>query len=178
MVSQALMLTITERVAPFLGPVVGSASRALSFKQMDNGTVMIGGGIAGFIDSGGEQANVRLAGLAACLAFHRRSIEAAVHEQVGELGEIGAGLNLSPNALKALRALGVEDDAIDRHRFARANAQMVSGNDIGERDFGFGAVRRSGSRTRSGARTRGLSWRSDAREASAQQTAAATRDRL
>ncbi len=64
MVSQALMLTITERVAPFLGPVVGSASRALSFKQMDNGTVMIGGGIAGFIDSGGEQANVRLAGLA------------------------------------------------------------------------------------------------------------------
>lgn len=64
MIPQALMLTITERVTPFLRPVVGSASRALSFKQMDNGTVMIGGGIAGFIDADGEQANVRLAGLA------------------------------------------------------------------------------------------------------------------
>ncbi|KAA0020985.1 FAD-dependent oxidoreductase [Salinicola corii] len=64
MQAQALMLTITERVTPFLGPVIGSASRALSFKQMDNGSVMIGGGIAGCIDTGGERADVRLAGLA------------------------------------------------------------------------------------------------------------------
>jgi hypothetical protein len=53
-----------------------------------------------------------LGGMAACLAFHRRGIEATVHERSPELGEIGAGLNLSPNALKALRALGVEDEAI------------------------------------------------------------------
>jgi salicylate hydroxylase len=44
--------------------------------------------------------------------MHRRGIEAVVHEQTPELSEIGAGLNLSPNALKAFRALGIEDDAI------------------------------------------------------------------
>ena len=53
-----------------------------------------------------------IGGLAAGLALHRRGIEVAVYEQAPVLSEIGAGLNLSPNALKAFRALGVEDDAI------------------------------------------------------------------
>ncbi|WP_110668102.1 NAD(P)/FAD-dependent oxidoreductase [Salinicola halophilus] len=64
MVPKALMMTITERVAPFLEPVVGCAGRALSFKQMENGTVMIGGGLTGAIDTRGELADVRLARLA------------------------------------------------------------------------------------------------------------------
>ena len=59
--------------------------------------VIIGGGIGG---------------LAAGLAFLRRGIEVEIHEQAARQSEIGAGLNLSPNALKALRALGVEDEAI------------------------------------------------------------------
>lgn len=54
-----------------------------------------------------------LGGLAACLAFDRRGIEAVVYEQTPALSEIGAGLNLSPNALKAFRALGVEQAAIE-----------------------------------------------------------------
>ena len=41
-----------------------------------------------------------LGGLAACLALQRRGIEAVVYEQSQELSEIGAGLNLSPNALR------------------------------------------------------------------------------
>ena len=44
---QALMLMVSERVAPFLTPVLGAAGRTLSFKQFANGTVLIGGGYRG-----------------------------------------------------------------------------------------------------------------------------------
>jgi len=50
-----------------------------------------------------------IGGLAAALALERRGAEVIVAEQSPELSEIGAGLNLTPNAVKALRALGVED---------------------------------------------------------------------
>ena len=39
----APMMMVTERLPHFLDPVVGVASRKLSFKQMPNGTVLIGG---------------------------------------------------------------------------------------------------------------------------------------
>jgi glycine/D-amino acid oxidase-like deaminating enzyme len=39
----APMLMITERLPKFIEPVVGATSRKLSFKQMQNGTLMIGG---------------------------------------------------------------------------------------------------------------------------------------
>src|SRR6516225_8934445 len=51
-------------------------------------------------------------GLAAALALERRGAEIVVCEQSPALNEIGAGLNLTPNALMALRALGVEDAVI------------------------------------------------------------------
>lgn len=38
---------ITARMPHFAGPVVGAVSRQLSFKQFDNGTVLIGGGTKG-----------------------------------------------------------------------------------------------------------------------------------
>ena len=53
-----------------------------------------------------------IGGLAAALALTRRGIEVTVHEQSAQLREIGAGILLSPNALKAFRALGMERDAI------------------------------------------------------------------
>jgi sarcosine oxidase subunit beta len=40
-----LMLMVTQRVAPFVKPVLGATGRALSFKQFANGTVVIGGGL-------------------------------------------------------------------------------------------------------------------------------------
>lgn len=43
----APMLMITSRVAPFIRPVVILRGRKLSFKQFDNGTVLIGGGYLG-----------------------------------------------------------------------------------------------------------------------------------
>src|SRR5436309_9911518 len=53
-----------------------------------------------------------IGGLAAALALERRGAEVIVCEQSAALSEIGAGLNLTPNALLALRALGVEDAVI------------------------------------------------------------------
>jgi salicylate hydroxylase len=53
-----------------------------------------------------------IGGLAAALALECRGAEIVVCEQSPALSEIGAGLNLSPNALKALRVLGVEDAVI------------------------------------------------------------------
>ena len=53
-----------------------------------------------------------IGGLAAALALHRRGYEFDVYEQGDDITEIGGGLNLSPNALKALRTLGVEDASI------------------------------------------------------------------
>jgi len=46
----APMLMITGRMPHFAGPVVGAVSRPLSFKQFENGTVLIGGGAKGFAD--------------------------------------------------------------------------------------------------------------------------------
>src|SRR5262245_65470530 len=51
-------------------------------------------------------------GLAAALALERRGAEVIVLEQSPALNEIGAGLNLSPHALVALRVLAVEDAII------------------------------------------------------------------
>lgn len=46
----APMLMITARLPHFATPVVGAVSRPLSFKQFENGTVLIGGGAKGFAD--------------------------------------------------------------------------------------------------------------------------------
>jgi salicylate hydroxylase len=50
-----------------------------------------------------------IGGLAAALALEQRGAETIVCEQSGALSEIGAGLNLTPNTVKALRSLGLND---------------------------------------------------------------------
>ena len=49
-----------------------------------------------------------LGGLAAAITLHRRGCEVTVHEQSAQLGEVGAGVQVSPNSMKVLRALGLE----------------------------------------------------------------------
>ncbi len=49
-----------------------------------------------------------IGGLAAALALEARGAEVVVAEKSSVLSEVGAGLNLSPNAVKACRALGIE----------------------------------------------------------------------
>jgi sarcosine oxidase, subunit beta len=64
----ALMMMVTERVPPFLDPVVIGTGRPLSFKQQPNGTVLIGGGHRARLDMAKERTALdfaRLAGSAA-----------------------------------------------------------------------------------------------------------------
>src|SRR5256885_133806 len=50
-----------------------------------------------------------IGGLTAARALLLRGFEVEVYEATPELKEIGAGVALGPNAMKALRALGLED---------------------------------------------------------------------
>ncbi len=49
-----------------------------------------------------------LGGLAAAGALRQRGIEVVVYERAPQLGEVGAGIQLGPNAVKVLRALGLD----------------------------------------------------------------------
>ena len=49
-----------------------------------------------------------LGGLAAAGALRQHGIEVVVYERAPQLGEVGAGIQLGPNAVKVLRALGIE----------------------------------------------------------------------
>jgi salicylate hydroxylase len=49
-----------------------------------------------------------LGGLAAAAALRQRGIEALVYERAPTLGEVGAGIQLGPNAVRVLRSLGLE----------------------------------------------------------------------
>src|SRR5690348_14676866 len=49
-----------------------------------------------------------LGGLAAAGALRQHGIEVTVYERAPQLGEVGAGIQLGPNAVKVLRALGLE----------------------------------------------------------------------
>ena len=61
--------------------------------------VIVGGGIGG---------------LSAAIALRRAGVEALVYERAPELGEVGAGISLWPNATRVLRRWGVLDDVARR----------------------------------------------------------------
>jgi sarcosine oxidase subunit beta len=61
---RASMMIVTERLAPLLDPVVSVVGRALSFKQSDQGTLVIGGGLQGAADLERESSTVDFAELA------------------------------------------------------------------------------------------------------------------
>lgn len=61
---RASMMIVTERLAPLLAPVVSVVGRALSFKQSDQGTLVIGGGLQGAADLDRERSTVNYTELA------------------------------------------------------------------------------------------------------------------
>ena len=72
-----------------------------------------------------------IGGLTAALALQRAGFKVTVYEQAPELGEVGAGLSLSPSAAHALRYLGLgpaldaasylpEDQAVRHYQDGRA----------------------------------------------------------
>lgn len=64
--------------------------------QQPQSAIIVGGGIGG---------------LAAALALTRQGIQVQLLEQASQIGEIGAGIQLGPNAFSALDALGVGEAA-------------------------------------------------------------------
>ena len=55
-----------------------------------------------------------LGGLTAAVALQQRGFRVTVHEQARALGEVGAGLQLSSNAVRVLADLGLEQQLIER----------------------------------------------------------------
>ncbi|REE18831.1 glycine/D-amino acid oxidase-like deaminating enzyme [Paraburkholderia sp. BL27I4N3] len=60
---EGLMLMVTQRVAPFCRATLGATGRPLSFKQFDNGTVVIGGKLIGIADLANRHGEVDFARL-------------------------------------------------------------------------------------------------------------------
>ncbi|MDB5776656.1 MAG: salicylate hydroxylase [Herbaspirillum sp.] len=80
--------------------------------------VIVGGGIGG---------------MAAALALSRLGIRITLLEQSAQIGEIGAGIQLAPNAFAALDALGVGQASRSRAVFTERLVMMdaVDGNEVG-----------------------------------------------
>lgn len=62
--TKSSMMIVTERVSPFVRPTVSTVGRKLSFKQTDQGTLLIGGGEQGRPDLQNERAEVDIPALA------------------------------------------------------------------------------------------------------------------
>lgn len=70
-----------------------------------------------------------VAGLTAALSLARKGISSDIIEQAPQLGEVGAGLQLSPNATRVLDLIGVLPD-LERHWFEPQAISLVSGRDL------------------------------------------------
>jgi salicylate hydroxylase len=88
-------------------------------------------------------AGAGIGGLAAALALQKVGVDVRVYEQAPALGEVGAGISISPNGALGLRALGVLDEFRDlayapdyqlvRHyKTARALAHVTRGDRLTE----------------------------------------------
>ena len=74
-----------------------------------------------------------IGGLAAAVALSQQGAHVTVLEQAAKLGEIGAGVQLGPNAFAALDALGVGENARKRAVFTERLIMMdaVDGSEVG-----------------------------------------------
>jgi salicylate hydroxylase len=87
-----------------------------------------------------------LGGLFAAAALARRGFEVAVHERAETLGEVGAGIQVSPNAARLLRGVGALR-RVERRAFQPEAAEMrlgVSGAPILRLPLGAAAEARWG----------------------------------
>ncbi|ANN77775.1 NAD(P)/FAD-dependent oxidoreductase [Bordetella flabilis] len=62
--TKSSMMMVSERLRPFIKPVVSIMGRSLSFKQSDQGTLVIGGGLQGIPDLDRETSTARMGVLA------------------------------------------------------------------------------------------------------------------
>lgn len=74
-----------------------------------------------------------IGGLAVAVALARRGVAVTVLEQAPEITEVGAGLQVSPNGLAVLRALGLEKRLVARGA-VRGRAVVMQAHDAAGRD--------------------------------------------
>jgi len=79
-----------------------------------------------------------IGGLAATLGIAKLGKKVTLLEQAAEFGEVGAGLQVAPNGLRALDALGVLDEVYKQAVFPRRHVFMdtLSGNELSAVQFG------------------------------------------
>ncbi|MFI5720448.1 FAD-dependent monooxygenase [Nocardia sp. NPDC051750] len=86
-----------------------------------------------------------IGGLAAAVAFHQRGWQVEVLERASEITEIGAGLSIQPNGLRALDTLGLGDlvrtggSAAPLRGIRGVNGAWLIRNDIEELERRFGS---------------------------------------
>ena len=99
--------------------------------QVQQKVIIVGGGIGG---------------MAAALALTRQGIEVQLLEQAAQIGEIGAGIQLGPNAYAALDALGVGEAARNRSVFTDHLIMMdaVDASEVGRIEVGEAFRKRFG----------------------------------
>ena len=73
-----------------------------------------------------------IGGLAAALTLGRSGFEVQVYEQASELREVGAGVQMSPNATRILHRLGLEEPL--RRFGVRPRARVIRRWDDGRGD--------------------------------------------
>ena len=88
-----------------------------------------------------------IGGMTAALALAHFGLEPHVFEQAGKLREIGAGVGIGPNAVKVLRALGLEN-ALKTHGF---EAEQIEGRNWFTAELLFRVPMKGASETRYGA---------------------------
>jgi sarcosine oxidase subunit beta len=121
--AHAPMLMITERVAPFLTPVLGAAGRTLSFKQFANGTVLIGGGYRGTAEPERNLARTRLAGMCRSAAT-----VAALFPQLGDVRITRAWAGIegrTPDGIPVLGPSGAEEGAFHSFGYSYHGFQLA-----------------------------------------------------
>ena len=103
----------------------------MGVQNMDLPVLVAGGGIGG---------------LAAALALRQRGFRVQVFEQAEQIGEIGAGIQLGPNAFHAFDALGVGDKARARAVYTDCMVMhdAVDGQLVGRIETGEAFRRRFG----------------------------------
>ncbi|KIC09263.1 FAD-dependent oxidoreductase [Leisingera sp. ANG-M1] len=118
----APMLMITARIPHFASPVVGAVSRQLSFKQFENGTVLIGGGAKGFADRASNRTRLDYAKLA-CAA--RTTAEFFPIMRRASINRMWAGLEAyMPDNLPVIGPAANADRAFHAFGFSAHGFQM------------------------------------------------------
>lgn len=87
-----------------------------------------------------------IGGLAAAAALRRQGVSTTVLEQAPQLGEIGAGLQIGPNATRVLHLLGLQDamDRISLEVQETVNRRWQDGSIIAKTTLGASATARYG----------------------------------